>query len=163
MGRTLALAGVRLGARDFNSLAPCGANQDWLTAMARKTHFNSLAPCGANPRSLAPLGISRGFQLTRPVWGEPALHDPVPKRSKISTHSPRVGRTCRSQSRKTQGRQFQLTRPVWGEPTCVAVISTPGRISTHSPRVGRTRVRLKEPCAHQHFNSLAPCGANPVA
>ena len=35
-------------------------------------HFNSLAPCGANPRTLFSRTCCQAFQLTRPVWGEPA-------------------------------------------------------------------------------------------
>ena len=33
------------------------------------------------------------FQLTRPVWGEPSYSEYDNASGKISTHSPRVGRT----------------------------------------------------------------------
>ena len=36
------------------------------------TDFNSLAPCGANPSITVDAGSCFRFQLTRPVWGEPA-------------------------------------------------------------------------------------------
>ena len=103
--------------------------------------FNSLAPCGANP--IAPVTRSNisSFQLTRPVWGEPArrLQNGVFK--DISTHSPRVGRTrARSMSGYTV-RKFQLTRPVWGEPGAACCFLVNRAISTHSPRVGRTLFR----------------------
>ena len=102
------------------------------------SNFNSLAPCGANLLVLKFRTIMYSFQLTRPVWGEPAFTrfftDTIP----ISTHSPRVGRTnyYSKHSDKTYHfnslapcganldvevhvppvSPFQLTRPVWGEP-----------------------------------------------
>ena len=125
------------------------------------------------------------FQLTRPVWGEPiggahVQHDP-----EISTHSPRVGRTglglgflgMSSQFQLTRPvwgepataltlftltAQFQLTRPVWGEPSDLRLRVRRKRISTHSPRVGRTSERSQLHAVLFHFNSLAPCGANPL-
>ena len=78
------------------------------------------------------------FQLTRPVWGEPrticstaarlriSTHSPrvgrtfiivsVTPYTIISTHSPRVGRTLTMWTTMATTRTFQLTRPVWGEP-----------------------------------------------
>ena len=38
---------------------------------ARKKNFNSLAPCGANQGSKSASAIKNTFQLTRPVRGEP--------------------------------------------------------------------------------------------
>ena len=191
-------------------------------------HFNSLAPCGANLSGAVRLSICFSFQLTRPVWGEPAAvmvgnrnvaistHSPRVGRTRefwtieivrgISTHSPRVGRTGRQLRRRERPQdfnslapcganqckifylmkcfQFQLTRPVWGEPiepspsfTCFGFqltrpvwgepslhrhLGSKDPISTHSPRVGRTPL---EPISEEmlsNFNSLAPCGANPV-
>ena len=185
VGRTAILDGLALYRDNFNSLAPCGANPKQkriqLRASAfqltrpvwgepgrsaarprRRSHFNSLAPCGANPPINARYFCGLSFQLTRPVWGEPYLRRPVRRADTISTHSPRVGRTrnrwnvnfninisthsprvgrtpcaiCYS----CQSSAFQLTRPVWGEPCCVCL--------------DRGRAR--------DFNSLAPCGANPV-
>ena len=57
---------------------------------------------------------------------------------------------------------FQLTRPVWGEPCKNQYWSRLRWISTHSPRVGRTRLFFGRRAVLPHFNSLAPCGANPV-
>ena len=124
------------------------------------------------------------FQLTRPVWGEPAFgiaddnngeistHSPRVGRTRtnhtyqqgleISTHSPRVGRTAQVYCHQCIQRQFQLTRPVWGEPCESNISNTLSRISTHSPRVGRTLRRQYEVYAVANFNSLAPCGANPI-
>ena len=113
-------------------------------------HFNSLAPCGANPSMTASSASRSSFQLTRPVWGEPprgvvcnivflhfnslapcganpsALLPPLSS-LKISTHSPRVGRTVTEVEETLVRHEFQLTRPVWGEPRrccCPCKIST---------------------------------------
>ena len=56
---------------------------------------------------------------------------------------------------------FQLTRPVWGEPFADIVEQRIVPISTHSPRVGRTFDYNIKGFVPIHFNSLAPCGANP--
>ena len=126
-------------------------------------HFNSLAPCGANPSVDTRYPGVGAFQLTRPVWGEPREVPTSYTFSKISTHSPRVGRTHASAplyQRATHFNSlapcganlspknclvlfqtFQLTRPVWGEP--------------------RLQCRV---CRYScNFNSLAPCGANPLS
>ena len=116
VGRTALLDSLGIDYIDFNSLAPCGAN---LIVLCRSIMFFR-------------------FQLTRPVWGEPAGRFRQFNCVRISTHSPRVGRTriackiCGSQSR------FQLTRPVWGEPNKRVSGFLIAQISTHSPRVGRT-------------------------
>ena len=57
--------------------------------------------------------------------------------------------------------KFQLTRPVWGEPRPYSFPTHLSNISTHSPRVGRTRLPPPLSKPPTHFNSLAPCGANP--
>ena len=194
--------------QDFNSLAPCGANLHihvdnvyfeafqltrpvWGEPMTEQrlerhfVNFNSLAPCGANPFSSWWYSKYRRFQLTRPVWGEPEVFMSNMILKRISTHSPRVGRTSSRRSSISMQPQFQLTRPVWGEPRQFSETKIIATISTHSPRVGRTEPRPKigqivivfqltrpvwgEPggknClgrrATAHFNSLAPCGANP--
>ena len=125
-------------------------------------HFNSLAPCGAN---LIPCGKCVSCRL-------------------ISTHSPRVGRTLsdlhayrdyynfnslapcganhRAVTAPTASERFQLTRPVWGEPIHVRHLAGISRISTHSPRVGRTSHTTSPLNCDPNFNSLAPCGANPL-
>ena len=56
---------------------------------------------------------------------------------------------------------FQLTRPVRGEPEDVVDVETGEVISTHSPRAGRTESNYIIADDLTHFNSLAPCGANP--
>ena len=145
---------------DFNSLAPCGANHSAAICLCSKRNFNSLAPCGANRTLSVSYSCSTSFQLTRPVWGEPANLLRQRLQQMISTHSPRVGRTTFTRFNSSvasifqltrpvwgeplQGaqvhfdRQFQLTRPVWGEPQSLAKHRLRQQISTHSPRVGRT-------------------------
>ena len=117
------------------------------------------------------------------MWGEPGWRLYACEHKRISTHSPRVGRTTAHAPINSTMRAFQLTRPVWGEPVTDVLIIRFGhnfnslapcganllvvryghlykRISTHSPRVGRTL----SPCPRRfvicYFNSLAPCGAN---
>ena len=102
-------------------------------------HFNSLAPCGANRTSQATISRILRFQLTRPVRGEP-------------TTPPRSG----------QFYAFQLTRPVRGEPISIVSPLSAMIISTHSPRAGRTFCIPHFLSLSCHFNSLAPCGANPL-
>ena len=127
---------------------------------ARVANFNSLAPCGANRVLRAHKSYLSAFQLTRPVWGEPDFFYAWCYKSfnfnslapcganlanigeqaiinRISTHSPRVGRT---------------------RPRVDKHPFTP--ISTHSPRVGRTFDLVAEAAEILNFNSLAPCGAN---
>ena len=183
VGRTMESQTDKTTIAHFNSLAPCGANPQYMAMNEYDVNFNSLAPCGANRRA-STTSISFGtFQLTRPVWGEPEpdmLTAPV---NVISTHSPRVGRTARLYSyaphsvhfnslapcganrypRRTRRSYiaFQLTRPVWGEPRVNMTMVSDPYISTHSPRVGRTAAQGKPQAYQGHFNSLAPCGANP--
>ena len=137
-GRTHRLRRVRYVLVNFNSLAPCGANPGVSHTRRRKSYFNSLAPCGANPEkrynenrktdfnSLAPCGANhtlharnrygRAFQLTRPVRGEPMGVEMKGYNEKISTHSPRAGRTHTRKPLNDKLYLFQLTRPVRGEP-----------------------------------------------
>ena len=97
------------------------------------------------------------------MWGEPRIITIMFLRIRISTHSPRVGRTDQIYEYRSQtnisthsprvGRTlilqnylaircaFQLTRPVWGEPFRRMWGVLPFYISTHSPRVGRTPLR----------------------
>ena len=103
------------------------------------------------------------FQLTRPVWGEPPTPGRMMRPTRISTHSPRVGRTILLSHIKSLHCRFQLTRPVWGEPTDHMLVAARYKISTHSPRVGRTPSKKGRSAAVHHFNSLAPCGANRMA
>ena len=73
--------------------------------------------------------------------GEPLVVTAVRVKILISTHSPRAGRTSVTRTNGYYYTQFQLTRPVRGEPC--------------QKSARQTR------CFH--FNSLAPCGANPTA
>ena len=126
--------------RSISTHSPrAGRTPHTLRASRSAVYFNSLAPCGANPRNCTLTTKSSAFQLTRPVRGEPAV---LPL-----YHSAPL---------------FQLTRPVRGEPLPSTVSLCIGTISTHSPRAGRTCRRRPLDEALDHFNSLAPCGANQV-
>ena len=48
VGRTSGVRPERIRPRNFNSLAPCGANPYMRILNRHPSHFNSLAPCGAN-------------------------------------------------------------------------------------------------------------------
>ena len=65
--------------------------------------------------------LRRSFQLTRPVRGEPDQVWLDGRVKKISTHSPRAGRTVADCGVATAIGRFQLTRPVRGEPGRVVV------------------------------------------
>ena len=116
VGRTLTVRARCRGSADFNSLAPCGANPAAHCPLRTARYFNSLAPCGANLESYRLCFFEYGFQLTRPVWGEPYSVAFNRYCLYISTHSPRVGRTTHFYSGSGSAEAFQLTRPVWGEP-----------------------------------------------
>ena len=124
------------------------------------SHFNSLAPCGANQQDQFQNLQYQKFQLTRPVRGEPRLHLHQWRVDAISTHSPRAGRTLRGRDDTENTAQFQLTRPVRGEPVVRCRYFEYSWISTHSPRAGRTRLCRTFAFPFVNFNSLAPCGAN---
>ena len=146
-------------------------------------HFNSLAPCGANPEPIGDLGEYKKFQLTRPVWGEPLIAYLIRNSSRISTHSPRVGRTrkliadnainanfnslapCGANLQEgnyvTRPDKFQLTRPVWGEPQPLYDLRDLVQISTHSPRVGRTRLHVLPELSAAGFQLTRPVWGEP--
>ena len=182
-GRTLPVNIRTLPRKNFNSLAPCGANRlrgmriiafapfqltrpvrgepgciimrSGITRISTHSpragrtkplfalfkelvHFNSLAPCGANQSSMTTSPRRSLFQLTRPVRGEPDLLNYALQVGRISTHSPRAGRTLSTWRTRARTTTFQLTRPVRGEPE-------------------RRKILF---LISFHFNSLAPCGAN---
>ena len=122
--------------------------------------FQLTRPVWGEPAAVKNRSRNCPFQLTRPVWGEPVIIFVAGYDFAISTHSPRVGRTSRRWKRLGLTSAFQLTRPVWGEPEAGIVTNIPMDISTHSPRVGRTVVPSIAGIEADHFNSLAPCGAN---
>ena len=123
-------------------------------------HFNSLAPCGANRILRASLSHTWRFQLTRPVWGEPRAKRYSLDIWRISTHSPRVGRTIYITSSASTV-LISTHSPRVGRTAAFAFCNACAIfISTHSPRVGRTRRRIQIHIKCKHFNSLAPCGAN---
>ena len=116
VGRTYSENCFQVFHHNFNSLAPCGANPPFPViriekycisthsprvgrttikhcSLQKRRYFNSLAPCGANRHIACIVSLCPSFQLTRPVWGEPRNAIQGCKSRKISTHSPRVGRT----------------------------------------------------------------------
>ena len=155
VGRTLCENAARDRKRNFNSLAPRGANQRKgkdricirhfnslapIRSDSGLCHFNSLAPRGANPRllcvylfignfnSLAPRGANRLFTFL--------VHHIVT----FQLTRPTRGEPCSGVSLGSSRLTFQLTRPARGE-----------------PRRWSCRAKLA-----MDFNSLAPRGAHPL-
>ena len=169
-------------------------------------NFNSLAPCGANHSCIRKLILISPFQLTRPVRGEPRVcgadiddptistHSPRAGRTRrgcqipqffvrISTHSPRAGRTSRRLScqnifchfnslapcganrddvhNRRRRCYFNSLAPCGANHGSICTACAHSNISTHSPRAGRTLAVNSFISKNGHFNSLAPCGANP--
>ena len=93
VGRTV-VDGVGVAFTDISTHSPRVGRTSTLAGMSTTpSNFNSLAPCGANHVSTDILHRCAQFQLTRPVWGEPADITNKTDTVHISTHSPRVGRT----------------------------------------------------------------------
>ena len=99
------------------------------------------------------------FQLTRPVRGEPQLVLDLFDLIRISTHSPRAGRTLIA-ARKSQSQIISTHSPRAGRTFYDVHFFTGKGISTHSPRAGRTALQVLHLNSIFYFNSLAPCGAN---
>ncbi len=182
-GEPFGLFQCRTYRSNFNSLAPCGANplgaicmtyETWISTHSPRVgrtrvkccnlrnldDFNSLAPCGANQKCKDKIHLASGFQLTRPVWGEPQPRIVAAHVKRISTHSPRVGRTPRRLLLRNSSKHFNSLAPCGANLAehCKTVSGIV--ISTHSPRVGRTNHNAILTTVSVHFNSLAPCGAN---
>ena len=126
------------------------------------SNFNSLAPCGANQRAHGHNLVERRFQLTRPVWGEPRVTDHQSGLQNISTHSPRVGRTVMDRNTVSHFSDFNSLAPCGANRWYFWTSLTFTLISTHSPRVGRTGAYSLTSDSDSNFNSLAPCGANQI-
>ncbi len=165
VGRTISSSFNSPASFDFNSLAPCGANQGYTedlfwaalisthsprvgrTIMARRyintpTNFNSLAPCGANRYPLCRQNTFRDFNSLAPCGANPACRTLFASSAIFQLTRPVWGEPLSSTSGICNMSAFQLTRPVWGEPS-YQMLSRLGKvISTHSPRVGRTSARL---------------------
>ena len=96
VGRTMPADILRIFREDFNSLAPCGANPAVSSYALPASPFQLTRPVwGEPPRKMFRVSMRRRFQLTRPVWGEPVAVFNPNLLFRISTHSPRVGRTGR--------------------------------------------------------------------
>ena len=127
-----------------------------------RSNFNSLAPCGANPYSIRITGEQGPISTHSPRVGRTV--DPLdPRRRRINFNSlAPCGANLWTTMKKSVFGLFQLTRPVWGEPKFHDYFTSALPISTHSPRVGRTAFVIGQTRVPTNFNSLAPCGANPV-
>ena len=108
--------------------------------LAGGIEFQLTRPVWGEPWYVGGDNTNGEFQLTRPVWGEPRASAWSDRPDRISTHSPRVGRTQND------------TLQVYIDEV----------ISTHSPRVGRTYCFMVAHFLPEYFNSLAPCGANRI-
>ena len=133
---------------------------DMETVVGTYTDFNSLAPCGANPGRRRGRIVRIGFQLTRPVWGEPRCPTLHKSLFLISTHSPRVGRTSVSIANGKYGIYFNSLAPCGANlvPRFFVVVLG-GHFNSLAPC--GANLQIFGQCRHIHdFNSLAPCGAN---
>ena len=83
-------------------------------------------------------------------------------KEKISTHSPRVGRTVMDRNTVSHFSDFNSLAPCGANRWYFWTSLTFTLISTHSPRVGRTGAYSLTSDSDSNFNSLAPCGANHI-
>ena len=98
--------------------------------------FNPLSPHGERRAGAvcSPLGVR--FQSTLPAWGETMLLPTRPIDSKISIHSPRMGRDLK----------------------CLSHFLDFRHISIHSPRMGRDPTDTMGLRLYKDFNPLSPHG-----
>ena len=92
-GRTDCVADLIPCRVNFNSLAPCGANPAFRISAVARWAFQLTRPVRGEPVVAGRQRPRRQFQLTRPVRGEPIPRNGPRALRKISTHSPRAGRT----------------------------------------------------------------------
>ena len=95
-GRTYGRHQIISNIKNFNSLAPCGANLKCLQNIYSIGIFQLTRPVRGEPRSKIRTCSPESFQLTRPVRGEPNTAALGAITVNISTHSPRAGRTSTS-------------------------------------------------------------------
>ena len=141
-GRTACFAPSTSSRWDFNSLAPCGANLDVANLGSITVNISTHSPhAGRTTAETSFYFLRQDFNSLAPCGANLSSTITLPRRSpnrKISTHSPR-----------------DL------DSTFARVKSS--YISTHSPHAGRTFLQDNSAAKTAHFNSLAPCGANPIA
>ena len=138
VGRTRPLNIDMRNFRDFNSLAPCGANHLRSEYAQLFNPFQLTRPVWGEPNCRKKSLCGCSFQLTRPVWGEPSSSLIASIASVISTHSPRVGRTRVHFLDDDVRVHFNSLAPCGANQGVVADLRDRAMISTHSPRVGRT-------------------------
>ena len=151
-------------------------------------HFNSHAPCGAQHQNgnCAGWGANPKFQLTRPMRGATENRPGRRRPGQFQLTRPMRGATAARGGGGLFRPRFQLTRPMrgatWGaNPNRAAA----AEISTHTPHAGRNTMKMKTMIDLKlfqltrpmrgatggrgrgsmqipiHFNSHAPCGAQP--
>ena len=159
-GRTITVTKQYNYGRDFNSLAPCGANRECTYTLTTCILFQLTRPVRGEPGYRTSPSSSCTFQLTRPVRGEPYTAYFFCRKQKISTHSPRAGRTRRSTRAQSERSNFNSLAPCGANQAMLTTMILHRLISTHSPRAGRTAATSPRCFMLFNFNSLAPCGAN---
>ena len=122
--------------------------------------FNSLAPCGANHLPRTKIADERGFQLTRPVWGEPEMILRSLYNDEFQLTRPVWGEPRCQAAEQRPAEYFNSLAPCGANQSVETLLRNKRNISTHSPRVGRTAGRGGRMVLQRYFNSLAPCGAN---
>ena len=78
--------------------------------------------------------------------------------SKISIHSPRMGRDLVWCQLMNTSRLFQSTLPAWGETLNISRLYNSCWISIHSPRMGRDYMGWVKFTNYKNFNPLSPHG-----
>ena len=159
-GRTFAIGFCRALRRYFNSLAPCGANHRATTNRSQIQPISTHSPrAGRTLCNIASRRVRPNFNSLAPCGANPALISHSPTQWHFNSLAP-CGANLISRARRRHRRRFQLTRPVRGEPLPQTKSWIVWDISTHSPRAGRTGANVGALIRVNHFNSLAPCGAN---
>ena len=122
-------------------------------------YFNPLSPHGERRAGAvcSPLGVR--FQSTLPAWGETMLLPTRPIDSKISIHSPRMGRDLKCLSHFLDFRHISIHSPRMGrDPMLLPTRPIDSKISIHSPRMGRDPTDTMGLRLYKDFNPLSPHG-----
>ena len=183
-GRTDSATGINSENANFNSLAPCGANPRPFVNLKIFRKFQLTRPVRGEPQVRALTGLSQAisthspragrtdqritlaemkidFNSLAPCGANQLVFDALAVFVYISTHSPRAGRTVRK-SQETTVKIISTHSPRAGRTAILRYGGVNAQISTHSPRAGRTSFPLLQSHLIYDFNSLAPCGANPL-
>ena len=108
---------VRITLTSISTHSPrVGRTPNSTSSAGKERDFNSLAPCGANLGILFSTAECMTFQLTRPVWGEPAMGVEMKGYNENFNSLAPCGANLIICATCGFCCAFQLTRPVWGEP-----------------------------------------------